>query len=337
MVWLLCVLQHTRLWRIRTVYKLVGHTHSHCDRAFSRVKVALLGKTYLSEPVAWLKMSPHFCDCLPDVPVSILCLFLAASKDMAKAIMDSMKSYTLRWNHLSGSLNFDRLRSLLGIDCHNLRNIHDLELFRTDGGIFCRWKQYMSDDAWSKPRLLVPPEYIGIVAKAVPEPIKHEFGQAAKNKFDDFLNKFEMFLVSTNMLGEKEKEGMAWLRKATSQDSGFEFPLRRMISEIEMANNGSAIRALGHSVHEMPVDILYANCPGLFAFVLIVQVPVLVVCDWQELTSLGCLWRVWCLWTQPMGLTMWPLLLRWFVFPWTSWLSSTNMANCPLSWVRCLT
>ena len=65
-----------------------------------------------------------------------------------------------------------------------------------------------------------------------------------------------------------------------------------MISEIEMANNGSAIRALGHSVHEMPVDILYANCPGLFAFVLIVQVPVLVVCDWQELTSLGCLWRV---------------------------------------------
>ena len=130
MVWLLCVLQHTRLWRIRTVYKLVGHTHSHCDRAFSRVKVALLGKTYLSEPVAWLKMSPHFCDCLPDVPVSILCLFLAASKDMAKAIMDSMKSYTLRWNHLSGSLNFDRLRSLLGIDCHNLRNIHDLWAFQ---------------------------------------------------------------------------------------------------------------------------------------------------------------------------------------------------------------
>lgn len=59
MVWLLAALQHTRLWRVRTSYKLVGHTHSHCDRAFSRVRAALLGKTYMSEPVTWL--DTHTC------------------------------------------------------------------------------------------------------------------------------------------------------------------------------------------------------------------------------------------------------------------------------------
>ena len=60
MTWLLAVLQHTRLWRVRTVYKLVGHTHSHCDRAFSRVKAALLGKSYLSEPAAWFASEVTF-------------------------------------------------------------------------------------------------------------------------------------------------------------------------------------------------------------------------------------------------------------------------------------
>ena len=53
-IWLLAVLRGTRFWRCRTVYKLVGHTHSHCDRAFSRVKAALIGKSYLSEPVPCL-------------------------------------------------------------------------------------------------------------------------------------------------------------------------------------------------------------------------------------------------------------------------------------------
>ena len=60
MTCLLAVLQHTRLWRVRTVYKLVGHTHSHCDRAFSRVKAALLGKSYLSEPAAWFASEVTF-------------------------------------------------------------------------------------------------------------------------------------------------------------------------------------------------------------------------------------------------------------------------------------
>lgn len=188
---------------------------------------------------------------------------------MAKIIMDSLQSYTIRWSHLSASLNFDDLRSLLGVDCHNLRNVHDLELFRSEGGIFCRWKQYMSDEVWSRPRLLIRPEQIPLVAKAVPQPIRHSFSDAQKAKFEDFLNKVEMFMASSNMLGEKEKEGMKWLKKNTSTDMGYEFPLKQMIADFEMANRGCASRSVMGTLHEIPDDIMYSNCPGLLAFTFI--------------------------------------------------------------------
>lgn len=159
---------------------------------------------------------------------------------MREILVASMKSYTIAWNHLDASLNFDGLRNLLGIDCHKLRNVHDLEIFRSEGGIFCRWKQYMSDEIWSRPRLLVLPEQIPVVARAVPETLKHAFSDSMKSKYDDFLNKFELLLASTNILGEQEKEGMKWLRRATSTDTGYEIPVQKIIEDIEMANGSSA-------------------------------------------------------------------------------------------------
>ena len=69
MIWMLCCFRSTPLWRIRTVYKLVGHTHSHCDRLFSRVKASLMGKSYFSE------------------------------EQMAEVIIPTLRSYNLQWNH----------------------------------------------------------------------------------------------------------------------------------------------------------------------------------------------------------------------------------------------
>ena len=100
-VWMLSVLSSTRLWRIRTCYKLVGHTHSHCDRAFFRIRAALIGKSYLSEP------------------------------EMMDIIKRGLKSYIVQSNHLSAQLDFEAYRTKLGVDVHNLRNVHDLEVFRT--------------------------------------------------------------------------------------------------------------------------------------------------------------------------------------------------------------
>ena len=175
-LWMLCALSNTRFWRVRTVYKLVGHTHSHVDRAFSRIRAALQGKSYVTE------------------------------KDMQNHIVTTLRSYSVGWDHLVAQLDFDALRTLIGIDVHNLRNVHDLELFRTEGGVFCRFKQYMSDEMWSRPRLVLTRDQVPVVARAPLTPIEHKFSDSAKTKFQDFITKFEL-LASTNLLGESEKTG----------------------------------------------------------------------------------------------------------------------------------
>ena len=98
------------------MYKLVGHTHSHCDRVFSRIKASLMGKSYISED------------------------------DMKQIIVSTLKSYKMEWDRLHASLDFEALKTLLGLDIHHQRNVHDLEIFRTTGGVFVRWKQYISDE-----------------------------------------------------------------------------------------------------------------------------------------------------------------------------------------------
>lgn len=87
------------------MYKLVGHTHSHCDRVFSRIKASLMGKSYISED------------------------------DMKQIIVSTLKSYKMEWDHLHASLDFEALNTLLGLDIHHLRNVHDLEIFRTTGSL----------------------------------------------------------------------------------------------------------------------------------------------------------------------------------------------------------
>lgn len=231
MIWMLCCFRSTPLWRIRTVYKLVGHTHSHCDRLFSRVKASLMGKSYFSE------------------------------EQMAEVIISTLRSYNLQWNHLGASLDFESLKRLLGIEIHHLRNVHDLEVFRTSGGIYCRWKQYLSDELWSRPRLIISGENMATVASARPPHIKHKFTEDAKGKFQDFLNKIEMQLSGMGILDHKAQAGMAWLRNVTQVDSDHTMPIDDMISDI--LNGGApigAIRPDGGAV--VPDDLLLLNCPG---------------------------------------------------------------------------
>ena len=45
LIWLLCVLSETALWSVMLTFLLVGHTHDMADRLFSRVKVALRGRS----------------------------------------------------------------------------------------------------------------------------------------------------------------------------------------------------------------------------------------------------------------------------------------------------
>ncbi len=49
-------------------------------------------------------------------------------------------------------------------DMTRLSRIHVLNFFR-DGGIWVKWKQYMTSDTWSAPVLLIPESDIPNVAK----------------------------------------------------------------------------------------------------------------------------------------------------------------------------
>ena len=52
------------------------------------------------------------------------------------------------WKAMEGTNNFPRF--------HRLHHVHTLNIFRDHGGIYVRWKQYMTDEAWSSSILLVP-------------------------------------------------------------------------------------------------------------------------------------------------------------------------------------
>ena len=71
-------------------------------------------------------------------------------------------------------------------------------------------------------------------------------------------------------------------------------PLKQMISEIEMANRGTASRTMVDTLHEVPADILYANCPGLLACVVTLSPCYLIVKNHhvpQELTFQVFHWK----------------------------------------------
>ena len=230
MVWMLCTLSTTRLWKIRTVYKLVGHTHSHCDRLFSRVKASLMGKSYICED------------------------------DMASVIMKTLKSYDLEWNHFHASLDFDALKTLLGLEIHSLRNVHDLEVYRTTGGIYVRWKQYISDELWSRPRLVVTADNIPLVARARPPHIRHKFSDDHKAKYRDFFSKLEIQLGSMNLLDDHVKSGMRWLHDVTQHETDSVLPVNAMLRDIQ--NGASAIGSIRSGDTAVPDDVLLLNCPG---------------------------------------------------------------------------
>ena len=128
MIWLLCVLAGTPLWSTSAVFLLVGHTHNRLDRFFSRLSVALRGHDFYHLNGMW----------------SIIQRVLSETYDIKIAHLNTV----WEWTKLEQTNEFPRLK--------RLHNVHHLNVYRDRDGIQCRWKQYMTDDAWSNPVLLLP-------------------------------------------------------------------------------------------------------------------------------------------------------------------------------------
>ena len=127
MIWLLCVCSGTPLWSMYLVFLLVGHTHNRFDRFFSRLSVALRGHDFYDLKGMWAVMQR----------------VLSETYDIEVAHLNTVWD----WTSLEQTNEFPRLS--------RLHNIHQLHVYRDRDGIYCKWKQYMTDDAWSHPVLLL--------------------------------------------------------------------------------------------------------------------------------------------------------------------------------------
>ena len=132
LVWLLCALDSTPLWRIDVLFLLVGHTHNKLDRLFSLIAVALAGRGYLTVV------------------------------GMLRQLQSSLLHCTVKSNHLSQVWAW---KELMGHPCtRGMRNLDPVHAFRFErsGGIYVQWKQWCTDESWGKKILLVPGEQISI-------------------------------------------------------------------------------------------------------------------------------------------------------------------------------
>ena len=71
--------------------------------------------------------------------------------------------------------------------------------------MWVKWKQFVSDEHWSTPRLVMDYDRIAVFAAAKPPLLEHKFSEEAKAKHLNFLDKLEAFppnliLCSINIL-----------------------------------------------------------------------------------------------------------------------------------------
>ena len=147
----------------------------------------------------------------------------------------------------------------LGIpEFHGLRHVHQLKFCRHDGIHVC-WKQWMTDEHWSKPHLLVPAEEMREVAAVRPTVQQMDFPEAEKTKV--WLDKLEVWAAAQEVPGYQSR--IAWLRGVvdhTASDCMGGLSLDHVLAEIR--NAGSCRTADSLQMVEFPPDITTQLCPG---------------------------------------------------------------------------
>ena len=152
LVWLLCVLDGTNLQNICLVFLMVGHTHDALDRFFSKIVMALRGKSWITP------------------------------EDMLDIIKTTLRWTTVRSGHLASVWAWKELLTDEGSpakEISNLRCVHHLELQRTEEGVRMRWKQWMTDTEWSHWYVVCPRSAMASFASLRPSQMPMQFKNAA--------------------------------------------------------------------------------------------------------------------------------------------------------------
>ena len=184
--------QLKRMQSILLCNLIVGHTHDKVDRFFSRIRAILKGIDYFT----WGQVQ--------------------------ELVMKKMRGFTVQMEHLTTAWNWKELDELQLSPLVGQRNVHCLNIFRHDGGIWIKWKQYMTSDSWSTPLLYVRPADVVRIASFRPTQKPLAFSADIKVKMHTWVHKLAVFLTDPHDTISRHHDDLSWLHQVidgTCQDS----------------------------------------------------------------------------------------------------------------------
>ena len=231
------MLDGSPLKAINVVFLLVGHTRNKLDRLFSRVSMALRGKDYFT----------------------VEGLLQQVRQTLRHTILHSGHlSQVWQWKALTeGETPWTKRRM------HNLAPAHAFR-FSLDGGVWMQWKQWTTDEAWSKPVqvLSVPEAVVFGQFRPAAANMEHPSGAAIL----DWLGRLEQWCAASpagsQYLGLDHE--FAWLRAAIDHTLPGAYAPGTQVGQILRE-----LRALPHvrpdpspQHREFPQDIIVQQFPG---------------------------------------------------------------------------
>ena len=241
LIWLLCALDDTPLRSICVLFLLVGHTHNKLDRLFSRISIALRGKDYFTV-------------------VGLLAQVRAVLK--YTQLCSSHLGQTWQWKALAeGDMPGNKYVM------HNLKPAHAFR-FSRDNGVCMQWKQWSSDEAWSKPIQIVSVSEAAMMKQWRPAEGKMDFPSGGQTILD-WLGRLEAWCAAqpagSDYLGLHRE--FTWLRAAVRHDlPGTYAPgaqVDRILHDLRaLPHTRPGAYAPGSQRHEFPQDIVAQLYPG---------------------------------------------------------------------------
>ena len=184
-IWLLCVLDGCSLWSIVFMSLIAGHTHDALDAFYALLRAALAGQSYMT---------------------------LA---DMWQIVITALKHDRgyIKFAHVCRTWDFTQMgkdADLPRIHGNDLPRIHVFNVFRHTTGIWIKWKQFMTDDTWSRPVLLVGRRRMKSIASMLPANVQPNF--KANAEMMSWSQKLEETLVDQLPSRPAIKDGIEWFR-----------------------------------------------------------------------------------------------------------------------------
>ena len=240
LAWLLCALYDTPLRSIEVVFLLVGHTHNKLDRLFSRISVALRGQDYFTVVGMLRKMRErlHYCQ--------LHAGHLAQVWQWKALIEDPLPGGT---RHM-----------------HNLDPAHAFKL-TLDHGVCMQWKQWCTDESWSRPVKIIQAHEVARVGNWRPEPGHMEFPHG--QNMLDWIDRLEAWCAAQPLGSAYQGINLefAWLRAAVRHQVPGDYAPGTQVEDLvrdmlNLAHARPGAYAPGTQVRDFPQDIIAQLFPG---------------------------------------------------------------------------